>query len=188
LDRKPRTNSLSVRAAAAPARPAAQSKNGSSRVTRRRTSPPEPKAQTYRGDVLAEVRLLFSDGQPRDRETALRDLADALGYERLGPRIRETLETDLLTAARRGIIENVRGDLSLFHRSIEQYERAFLKDQFLASLGRAWTDRDDASRAFARWLGFTRTGPTIHKTARSIINGLLRENRIEADGRRIRKL
>ena len=73
-------------------------------------------------------------------------------------------------------------------RSIEQYEREFLKDQFLASLGGPqWTERDEAIRGLARWLGFRRTGPSIDETARSLINGLIRQGRLESDGALIRR-
>ncbi len=138
--------------------------------------------------MLCTIRQLFSDGATRDRETALRDLAHTLGYERLGPKIREILDTDLLTAVRRGILQNERGELSMLCRTIGDYERGFLKEQFLASLRRTWTDRDEAIQALARWLGYARTGPAITKTARSLINGLLRESRLETDGPNIRKL
>lgn len=67
-------------------------------------------------------------------------------------------------------------------RSIVDYDRDFLKQQFLAAIGRAWIERDDAVREFCRWMGFARTGPVIEDTARSLINGLLREGRLEADG------
>jgi hypothetical protein len=137
--------------------------------------------------VLCVIRQVFSTGVCRDREIALHVIAETLGYGRLGPVIRETLETDLLAAARRGILNRGGSKLSLLCRSIGDYDRAFLKDQFLASLGRTWTDRDDACRSFARWLGFARTGPAITATARSLINGLLREGRLETDGRNIRR-
>lgn len=117
----------------------------------------------------------------------LRALARALGYQRLGARVRETLSDDLLTAVRRGILKNDRGELSLEARSIGDYHRDFLKTQFLASLGRIWTSRDDATRAFARWLGFARTGSAIADTVRSLINGLLREGRLERDADQIRR-
>jgi hypothetical protein len=133
------------------------------------------------------IRNVFRSGTARDRGTALRDVSQALGYARLGPRIRETLDRDLLTAVRRGILQNDGGELSLLCRSIEQYERGFLKEQFLAALGRTWLDRTEAARVFARWLGFTRTGGTITDTVRSLINGLLRERRLEARDGRIRK-
>jgi hypothetical protein len=138
--------------------------------------------------VLCVIRQVFSTGGARDRETALRDIAEALGYARLGPVIRETLESDLLTAVRRGILQNQGGELSLLNRSVEDYDRDFLKTQFLASLGRTWTDRETAAQVLARWLGFARTGPSIQATVRSLINGLLRERRIESSADQIRRL
>jgi len=79
--------------------------------------------------------------------------------------------------------------LILLNRIITDYERDPLKKQFLASLeGRVWTDREDAIRNFARWLGFRCTGASIADTARSIINGLLREERLKSDGTRIRRI
>lgn len=114
-------------------------------------------------------------------------MADALGFKRLGPLIKETLVSSLLSAVRRGILKNDVGELSLLYRSIEDYDRDFLKSQFLASLGRTWADRDEAARVFARWLGFTRTGPAIQETVRSIINGLIRENRLESGSGQIRR-
>jgi hypothetical protein len=98
------------------------------------------------------------------------------------------LDDTIRTAVRRGILDNTGGNLKIGAKSIEQYEREFLKDQFLASLGgSAWTEREDAIRAFARWLGFRRTGPAIDETARSLINGLIRAARIESEGTQIRK-
>jgi type I restriction enzyme S subunit len=134
--------------------------------------------------VLQLIRSLFADGQPRAREDAVRDLARALGYRRTGHRIAEVLEKDLTTAVRRGILDNsVRGMLSLLTRSVQDLDRDFLKTQFLASLdGHNWTDRDSAVRNFARWMGYARTGEVIDATARSLMNGLLREGRIEANG------
>jgi hypothetical protein len=110
-----------------------------------------------------------------------------LGFKRLGPLIKVTLASGLLSAARRGILKNEAGELSLLYRSIEDYDRDFLKSQFLASLGRTWVDRDEAARAFSRWLGFTRTGPAIQETVRSLINGLIRERRLESESVRIRR-
>jgi hypothetical protein len=115
-------------------------------------------------------------------------LAIALGYGRLGTRIRAALSSELLSAVRRGILQNGRGELSLLCRTIDDYKRDFLKTQFLASLARTWTDRDEATQAFSRWLGFARTGPKIQATALSLINGLLRENRLESNGPNIRRL
>lgn len=143
---------------------------------------PVPIDQIDRTEVLQVIRQVFSEGPPREREAAIRDVARALGYRRTGPRIQEILHTDLMTAVRRCILENDHGTLRLCARSITDYDRDFLKQQFLAAIGRTWIDRDTANRDFCRWLGFARTGPVIEETARSLINGLLREGRLESDG------
>jgi hypothetical protein len=143
---------------------------------------PSPIDQTDRPDVLAEIRRVFSDGQPRTRENAIREVARALDYGRVGHRITDVLQNDLLTAVRRGILDNVEDELILLARSIADYDRDFLKRQFLAAVGRSWIERDDAIQNFCRWMGFRRTGQIIDETARSIINGLLRESRLEAKG------
>jgi len=91
-------------------------------------------------------------------------------------------------AVRCRVLATQRNTLRLVALLIEEYDRGFLKDQFLASIpGRTWTERDDAIRGFARWLGFRRTWPSIEDTSRSLINGLLREERLKAEGPQIRK-
>ena len=139
-------------------------------------------------DLVCRIRQMFSDGQERDRESAIDALARELGYQRTGPRIREELDNALRIAVRRGVLENERGTLRLLVRSVENYERDFLKEQFLASLSsRGWVERDEAIRGFARWMGFRRTGPAIEETTRSLINGLIREGRLESDSGQIRR-
>ena len=44
-----------------------------------------------------------------------------------------------------------------------------------------------ALRSFARLLGFKRTGKTIDDSARSVINGLLRDGRLGSAGTQIRR-
>jgi hypothetical protein len=135
------------------------------------------------------VRQTFSDGIERERDSAINELARALGFQRTSSRVREELDNTIRTAVRRGILENQGTALRLFARSIEQYDRDFLKDQFLASLiGRQWTERDDAIRGFARWMGFRLTGPSIDENGRSLINGLIREGRLESEGSMIRRV
>ena len=53
----------------------------------------------------------------------------------------------------------------------------------LASLnGTNWTERSESIPRFARWLGFKRTGPNIEDAARSVINGLIRADKLEKTG------
>lgn len=141
-----------------------------------------------REDLICRIRQLFGDGQERERDEAIDALARELDYQRTGTRIHEELNNALRTAVRRGILANKSGAVSLFARTIEQYDRDFLKEQFLASLpGRQWIVRDDAVRAFARWMGYRRTGSAIEDAARSLVNGMLRDGRLESGGSQIRR-
>lgn len=141
-----------------------------------------------REDLICLVRQVFGDGIERERDAAITDLAHELGYQRTSSKIADELDDVLRTAVRRGIVENTGGMLKIAANSIELYERNFLKDQFVSSLGgRQWIEREEAIRGFARWLGYLRTGKNIDETARSLINGLIREGRIESDGTQIRR-
>jgi hypothetical protein len=65
----------------------------------------------------------------------------------------------MTTTSSAGIIEIRDRCLVASTRSIDDYHRDFLKDQFLTSLeGRTWKEREEAILDFARWLGFHRTG------------------------------
>lgn len=151
--------------------------------------PIAPAEDMDRDELICQIRRVFNDGGVRQREAAIAELARELGYQRTGSRIHAVLDDAIRTAVRRGILGNADGALRIGAKSIEQYEREFLKDQFLSSLdGVTWTEREQAIRAFARWLGFLRTGPTINETARSLINGLIREARLESEGTRVRRV
>jgi hypothetical protein len=142
---------------------------------------------TDRNEVMCRVRQLFGEGGARDRETALKQLSLSLGYQRLGTKVREILERDLLTAVRRGILINNGGHLQLATGGLDAVDRDELKDGFLAAIGRSWIDREEAVRAFARFLGYARTGPILEDTARSLMNGLIRDGRLESDGPNLRR-
>lgn len=142
--------------------------------------------------LCAAIRQHLCDGETRSRDDAITTLARALGYQRTGSAIRESLDNAIRTGVRRGILQNDDDGLSLRYRTLEQHaedDRDGLKSQFLASLnGHTWTDRDEAHVAFARWMGFRRTGRKIEEVSASLINGLLREGRLERDGSRIRRV
>lgn len=139
-------------------------------------------------DLTCRIRALFADGRPRDRDAAIRELCTELESGDAAGELREAMDNGLRTAVRRGILSSQAGTLRLHLSSIDDYDRDFLKEQFLASLGgRAWRDRSDVSRVLARFLGFRRTGPAIETAVRSIINGLIRERRLEVRGDEIRR-
>ena len=143
--------------------------------------------ETEQNEVLCTIRQMFSEGLELSRELAFKKIAKELGYDRVGSKIEEILDSDIRTAVKRGILENERGTLKILCKTIEGYEREFLKDQFLASIGRPWVEREEAVRAFTRFMGFRRAGEKIQDTVRSLINGLLREDRLESDGHLIRR-
>jgi AIPR protein len=138
-------------------------------------------------DLILGLRQLF-DGGKRNRDDLITELARQAGYDRTGSRVREEMANVIRTAVRRGILESNGEEVSIATHNISDYEKEFLKGQFLASMqGRGWTERSESIRMFARWLGFRRTGPYIEEAARSAINGLIREDRLESNGSEIRR-
>jgi hypothetical protein len=138
-------------------------------------------------DVLAVIRDVVSGAAPMPREDVIKDIATHLGAERVGARIRDFIDGMLNTASRRYIIETRDGGLVASARSIDDYHRDFLKTALKAVIGRTWTDEDEAIRAATRYLGFRRTGPKIERAFKSAINGLLRQDELERDGRALRR-
>jgi hypothetical protein len=140
-------------------------------------------------DPMRLIRLCFANHGPMDREIAIKQLSLAEGHQRAGKLIKERWDNALRTAVRREILANEDGTLRLKHRSIDDYSRDELKTQYLASLeGHSWKDRDQSIRDLAHWLGFAKAGPNLDEAVRSVINGLLREDRLEADGGRVRRI
>jgi hypothetical protein len=149
----------------------------------------DKKVEFDRNDLISGIRQIFARGGSLERDEALRKLAEQIGYRADDTRFREELSNALRTAVRRGILKNEDEHLTLGARNIADYRRGFLKDQFLASMdGHSWTERDESIRRFARWLGFRRTGPNIEDTARSVINGLIRDDKLASTGSQIRRV
>ena len=143
-----------------------------------------------KSDFMSLLREVLTAHGPCDRDAAIKHAATALGYQRVRGGLAEILSNAIRTAVKRQVIFNERGQFSTGWSSVTDYEKDFLKTQFLAAIseqGRVWTTREDSIRTFARWLGFRRTGSVIDETARSLITGLLREGRLEKDGDCIRR-
>lgn len=131
---------------------------------------------------MAKIREVFSSGGLRTRDEAIHEVSSALGYVRLGVRIRECLDAYIRTAVRRGIVDPTPGGLRLLCRSITEYERDFLVEQLLAGMGTTWWTREDLIYGTARWLGFRRTGRLVRDALKSAINGAIRRGLLERDG------
>ncbi|MCE9548100.1 MAG: hypothetical protein K8T25_21715 [Planctomycetia bacterium] len=132
---------------------------------------------------MAVVREVFSaGGGPRDRDQAIDDVARALGYRRVGSRIRDALSGDLRSAVLRGILDNSGGQYTLLCRCIDDYRLDHLVHRLLAAMGSAWQSRDEAITAAARQLGYRRTGPKIKAAFKSAINAAIRRGQLDRDG------
>ncbi len=138
-------------------------------------------------EMLAHVREVFADGNERDRDQAIRDIASALGYARVSPNIRETASSLIRAAVRRGILAKENGQYALLARSGANYTRDHLIDSLLSSINGIWTDRPEAIRATARHLGHRRASPAFQQSMKSAINGALRRQIVESNGPQIRK-
>lgn len=140
-------------------------------------------------DRILHVRQMFNGVTSLSRDDAIVRLGELSGYSELDDVSRREMENTIRTAVRRGIIESQGNHLAIQAHAITDFGKDFLKEQFLASLGgRGWTDRQESIRNFARWLGYRRTGPWIDEAARSIMNGLIRQGKLEGDGARVRRV
>jgi hypothetical protein len=140
-----------------------------------------------RDEIIAAIREVFARNDSLDRHSAIREISHTLGFSRTGNRIFEVIDLVLIVAVKRRIIANERGSLSLLSRNITDFTRDQLIDAMLGVMGRGWWNREDAIRAAARYLGYTRTGARIRDTFKSVINGAIRRGLLEADKVRIRK-
>jgi hypothetical protein len=169
----------------APAKKAKAAHKAAKTPTAAKTEPTQRVPADDKNELMAVLRDVLSKNGSCDRETLIQHWAHALGYQRVGEIITETLTNAIRTAKRRGILQEKRGQLHIDRTPVDQWDRTFLKTQFLAVInqnGRIWLERDEAIRQFSRWLGFRRTGRVIKGTVLSLINGLLRDRSIEKDG------
>lgn len=113
----------------------------------------------------------------------IRQTARELGYTRTSPRIAAELESAIRRATKRGIARNERGSLYLSTRSIDGYDRDFLKQHLLTCLTKTWCGKTEVRLRFARTLGFARTGPKIEELVWSLMTSLKRAGATAGFGR-----
>ncbi len=117
------------------------------------------------------------------RPDLIRATARELGFARTSPRLSEVLDTAIRRAVRRGIAESSRGELTLVARTIDGYDRGFLRQQLLSMVSRRWSSVARLPTQFARNLGFARTGPKLEAIVASLVRSCLRSGDIEVTGR-----
>lgn len=131
---------------------------------------------------MAAFREVFSANSELDRDTTIREVARALGFNRTGSRIDFRIRYMFPSATRRGIVSKTKNGFSIDCRTINDYRREDLINALLNAMGRAWWEREDAIRAAARYLGFRRTGRQIRDAFKSAINGAIRRGLLEYNG------
>jgi hypothetical protein len=147
-------------------------------------------SDTDRGidSLILRVRPLFGRSDAMTKDELVNKLSELLGYSASEDKAQDEIENLIRAASRRCIVQEEDGGYALVSRAIADYPREVLKEQFFASLnGSGWIERSEAIPRFARWLGFKRTGPNIEDAARSAINSLIRNDRLERMGSQIRR-
>jgi len=146
--------------------------------------PDELRAWVEDREPLAILRGELAAGG-LDVDELLKAMARTLGWVRISRARREVLAGVINTASRRRIAINRAGWVELYARSIDGYDKDFLKDQFLAALSAqsgGYVEREDALRAFARWMGFLRTGSRIVEHGEAVVRSLVRTKRLLVQG------
>jgi hypothetical protein len=144
-------------------------------------------ADLERDELVAAFREVFSASGELDRDTAIREVARALGFNRTGSRINFRIRYMFSIATKRRIIRNTGAAWTIDCRAINDYARDDLIEALLNAMGRPWVEREDAIRAAARHLGFRRTGSQIRDAFKSAINGAIRRGLLKYDGDYLRR-
>jgi hypothetical protein len=131
--------------------------------------------------IRAVLALVGATGLTRPE--LIRASARKVGVARTTQHISDVLDTAIRRSVRRGVAVNVRGQLTLLARTIDGYDRDFLKGLLLGTVSRQWTSVDDVVTQFARHLGFARTGLKIEAVVLSLVRSCLRSGELEAAGR-----
>ena len=139
--------------------------------------------------LILRIRPLFAREASLRRDALAKRVAELMGLPATDTKAHAETENVIQAAIKRGILLDEGGDVSLLGRNISEYPREVLKEQFLACLnGNNWMERSESIPRFARWLGFKRTGPNIEDAAKSVINSLIRADRLEKTGSQIRRV
>jgi len=118
-----------------------------------------------------------------ERKVMLREVAGVLGYQRLGPRIRESLKGHLRAAIRRGILERDGDSVRPLTATMDDYTLEALRDT-LASVMRKGTtyDREEVLQAAAHHLGFVRITENVRRPLKSALNSAIRQGLLGYEG------
>jgi hypothetical protein len=150
------------------------------------SSHPRPIEDFDTDEVMAAFRQAARGQGWQERPELLKAVSLLLGYQRIGPRVRESLKGHLRAAIRRKIIE---ADGELVHAcaaTMDQYDLEDLRDTLCSVMrpGREY-ERQEVIHAVARHLGFVRVTDTVLAPIKSAINSAIRHGILGYEGDRI---
>lgn len=156
-----------------------------SKPTKKRKPPaaaderPAPVEGLDTAEVMAAFRQAARGRGWTDREEMLREVAGLLGYQRLGPRIRETLKGHLRAAIRRGILESDGDFVKALTATMDDYTLEALRDTLTSVMRKGTTYvREEVIQATAHHLGFTRITDAARHPLKSALNSAIRQGLI----------
>ena len=175
---------LDALAAAAGAPPRPKSDAAPAKAAGGKTSSAAPQAEDLTdAQLMCALRGVLAESGALASGDLIRQTARKLGFARTGAPLRAVLEKAMARAKQRGIAVEQDGLFSLEVRSIDGYDRDFLKRHLLGVVGRAWCDTAEVPPRFARALGFARTGSKIEETVWALMRALVRTKQVDVQGR-----
>ncbi len=119
-----------------------------------------------------------------ERDELLKDVSLTLGFQRLGPKIDETLRGHLRAAIRRRIIEADGASLVRAGTgTMADYGLDELRETFRSVMRKGTNyEREDVIHALARYLGFARVTDTSRDAIKSAINSAIRHGVLGYEG------
>jgi hypothetical protein len=158
-------------------------------VTEEPAAHPRPLEEIDTDEIMAAFRQAARGQGSQERDELLKAVSLLLGYERVGPKIRESLKGHLRAAIRRKIIEADGEQVRACAATMDQYDLAELRDTLCSVMrpGRSY-EREDVLHAVARYLGFVRLTETVLAPIKSAINSGIRQGILAYEGDRIWRL
>jgi hypothetical protein len=141
----------------------------------------EPSGEDF--DIMAAFRQATRGRGWQERSELLRAVSQQMGYQRLGPKIRETLEGHLRSALQRKIIE-AEGDLvRACAATMDKYDHEDFRGA-LCSVMRPTRryERDEVIQGVARYFGFVRVTENVLQPVQSAINSAIQQGIMGSDG------
>jgi hypothetical protein len=148
------------------------------------SSRPTPIDELDTDDIMAAFRQATRGRGWLERDELMKAVSVVLGYQRLGPKIEESLRGHLRAAIRRRIIETDGASLVRAGTgTMADYGLDELRETFRSVMRKGTNyEREDVIHALAHYLGFTRVTDTSRDAIKSAINSAIRQGILGYEG------